>query len=306
LPGRQAWVSILGQKKGIGVSVPCESLTLGRRVDMVDSAEEVMNTQDHTSVKSVFALNYAVSTLSSYAAFYLGPRFFPDAKEHVSFMYYYLIKTDKQNILVDVGTTPEVAAERNFSNYIPPDVMLGKFGLKPSDIETIIITHAHFDHVDALGLFQNAKIYMQRACYRFMVEEGIDYAFFRGTPGYPHRKSSFEVLTRMWNGQMKLIDGDAEIFPNIKVIKIGGHTPGLQIVVIETKGKPIVLGSDAINLYAILEKDHPNGMVTGDLRDVVKGFETVRRLNGIVVSGHDPKVMSLFKPFEKGIVQVFP
>ena len=257
--------------------------------------------------KSVFAIKYADDShpMPMYAAFWMGPRFFPNEPDPRPSMYYYLIKTEKENILVDVGAGPEMAAQKKLSNYFPPEVMLNKFGLKTSDIQTIIITHGHWDHIDALDQYKNAKIYIQRSCYRFMVEEGPELAFFRKT-GYPNKKHSFAMLTAMWDNQIRLIDGDAELFPGIKVIKVDGHHPGQQIVVVETKDKPIVLASDAVYYYSNLEKDHPIGMYTGSLRDVIKGLETIRQLNGVVVPGHEPKVMERFKSIDKEVVQIFP
>jgi glyoxylase-like metal-dependent hydrolase (beta-lactamase superfamily II) len=218
-------------------------------------------------------------------------------------MYYWLIKTDKQNILVDVGTGPEFG--KRLTNYVPPDVMLEKVGLKPSDIDTIIVTHAHWDHVDGLDAFKNAKVYIQRACYRFTVEDGAEFPFF-GRFGYPTRKDSLALINLLWDKRLKLIDGDKTVFPGIRVIKVDGHYPGLQLVVVETKDKPLVLANDSMHFYTNLEKDHPMGLYFGNLRDIVKAYETIRELNGIVVPGHDPKVLDNFKRIHPEIAQIYP
>jgi glyoxylase-like metal-dependent hydrolase (beta-lactamase superfamily II) len=257
--------------------------------------------------KSVYALMAGdLPPMTSNSAFWQGARFFPEITERIPVpMFYYLIKTDKQNILVDCGISPQSAAERKTANYSPPDVMLGKLGLKVSDIDTIILTHGHWDHADALEVFPKATIYIQRNCYRWMVEGGPEFPLFRKY-GYPPKKMSFAMLTLMWDGRLKLVDGDAELFPGIKVIEIGGHHQGLQSIVIETKDKPIILTSDSVYSYANLEKDHPIGLLQGDLVDVVKGVERMRALNGVLVPSHDPKVLERFKPVDKNIVQLYP
>jgi len=183
--------------------------------------------------------------------------------------------------------------------------MLRKVGLEPSDIDAVIITHTHSDHVDALDWYKNAKVYVQRECYRFTVEEGAEYAFFRRT-GYPTRKDSLALFNLLWDNRLKLLDGDAELFPGLKVIRVDGHYPGLQLVVVRTKDKPIILASDAVHFYANLENDHPMGLYFGALRDLVKAFETIRQLNGIVVPGHDPEVMTHFKQIDKEVVRIHP
>lgn len=258
-------------------------------------------------IKSVFALKYAESgNLPNYAVFWMGePHYSTDQPNPRTFMYYWLIQTDTQNILVDAGMTPEMASRRNYRNYVAPEFTLGEVGLKPSDIGTIIVTHAHWDHVDALELFQNSKVYVQRACYRFTVEEGAEHPFFRKT-GYPTRKDSFAFLTLMWDNRLRLIDGDAALLPGIHVMKVDGHYPGLQIVVVDAADRRIVLASDSLHLYRNLEEDHPMGLCFGNMSDVLKAFETLRRLNGITVPGHDPKVMDRFKLVGKYAVQIYP
>jgi glyoxylase-like metal-dependent hydrolase (beta-lactamase superfamily II) len=266
-----------------------------------------MAAQEQPTVKAVYALKYAdLPPMGLYMAFWLGPRFLPDMPQTMSgAMYYYLIKTDTQNILVDVGITPDLAVARKIANYIPPDELLGRLGVKISDINSIIVSHGHWDHADALEMFPKSTIYMQRECYRWMVEGGPEFSVFRRL-GYPDKKLSFSMLTLMWNGQLRLVDGNAELFPGIKVLKLDGHHVGLQSTVIATEGKPIVLMSDNVYFYENLEKDHPIGTFTGSLADIVKGVETLRRINGVLVPSHDPKVMDRFKPVDKAIVQIYP
>jgi glyoxylase-like metal-dependent hydrolase (beta-lactamase superfamily II) len=258
-------------------------------------------------IKSVFTLKYAESeNLPNYAVFFMGePRYSTNQPNPRTFMYYWLIRTDTQNILVDAGMRPEMASQRNYKNYVTPDLTLGEVGLKPSDIDTIIVTHAHWDHVDALELFPNSRVYIQRACYRFTVEEGVEQPFFRKT-GYPTRRDSFALLTLMWDSRLRLIDGDATLLPGIHVIKVDGHYPGLQIVVVDAADRRIVLASDSLHLYRNLEEDHPMGLCFGNLSDLLKAFDTLRRLNGITVPGHDPEVMARFKSVGKYAVQIYP
>jgi glyoxylase-like metal-dependent hydrolase (beta-lactamase superfamily II) len=253
---------------------------------------------------TVYALKYGeTKTLPNYAALWMSTRYMPEFETPNTFMYYWLIKTEKQNILVDVGVGPEVG--KRMTNYVAPEAMLAKVGLKPADIDAIIITHGHWDHLEAMDFYKNAKVYIQRAAYRFTVEEGAEYAFFRRF-GYPTRKDSFTLLTLLWDNRLKLLDGNADLFPGIKVIQVDGHFPGLQLVVVETKGKPIIMANDSMHFYANLEKDHPMGLYFGNLRDIVKAFETIRALNGIPIPGHDPKVLEQFKKIDAEVVQIYP
>lgn len=48
------------------------------------------------------------------------------------------------------------------------------------------------------------------------------------------------------------------------------------------------------------------GLCFGSLKDVLKAFETLRRLNGVTVPGHDPSVVDRFKMVGKYAVQIYP
>lgn len=62
----------------------------------------------------------------------------------------YLIKNNKKNILIDVSSGEA-------RNELIND--LRELGVKPADVHVIILTHLHWDHIDNLDLFFNAKIY---------------------------------------------------------------------------------------------------------------------------------------------------
>jgi glyoxylase-like metal-dependent hydrolase (beta-lactamase superfamily II) len=259
------------------------------------------------TVTAIYALKYGVvEFLPNYAVYWMGdPHYASNLSNPTMFQYFWLIKTATRNILVDVGVGRELAAERKMADYKAPDDLLKRLKLTASDIDTVILTHAHWDHLDAMDYFSKAVLYVQRACYRFTVEEGAEYAFFRRW-GYPTRKDSFTLLSLVWDGRLKMIDGDSELFPGIRVIKVDGHFPGLQIVVTETAKGRIIMASDAMHFYDNLERDFPMGLYFGNLRDIVKGYETIRRLNGTIVPGHDPLVFERFKLIDPDIAQIYP
>ena len=180
-----------------------------------------------------------------------------------------------------------------------------KVGLKSSDIDTIIVSHPISITLMAWGFSRTPSVYIQRAAYRFVTEEAPEFAFIRGS-SVPPKKGCCNAPRPAWDGRLKLLDGDTEIFPGIKTIKVDGHHPGLQITVVQTGAKPVVLASDAVHQYVNLEKNIPMGLYQGNLKDVVKSLETIRQLNGVVVSGHDKQVVERFKLVQEGVVKVYP
>ena len=257
------------------------------------------------SLKSVHAFKYGeFTTFPNYGVYWMGdPRFSSNQPPIVVYMYFWLIQTGDHNILVDTGTGPDWATR--YAPWVSPEVLLSKVGLKASDIDTIIVSHPHFDHVDGLEYFKNATVYIQREAYRFLTEEAPEFAFIRGS-NFPRKKDALTLFDLAWNGRLKFLDGDAEIFPGIKTIKVGGHHPGLQITVVQTGAKAVVLASDAVHQYVSLEKNIPMGFYQGNFKDVVKALETIRQINGVVVSGHDKQVLDRFKRVQEGVVQIYP
>ena len=80
---------------------------------------------------------------------------------------------------------------------------------------------------------------------------------------------------------------------------MGGHAPGLQVVVVQTAGGPVVLASDASHFYANLQEDRPFAIVHS-LPGMFGAFDRLRELAGgdddRIVPGHDPLVLERFAP----------
>jgi glyoxylase-like metal-dependent hydrolase (beta-lactamase superfamily II) len=117
--------------------------------------------------------------------------------------YIWYVEGPKEKIIVDAGSTAEELASRGFSGMKElqsPEDGLRKFGLKPSDIDIVIITHLHGDHIALAHKYTKAKFIVQRT----EIGEAY-YPHPLGAPGYrPFGKSfkSYEDLN------YEVIEGD--------------------------------------------------------------------------------------------------
>ena len=70
-----------------------------------------------------------------------------------------------------LGFLKDIPERKDFEvvNYIRPDSALAKVALKPEDITDIILTHPHWDHIDGIGLFPKAHIWIQKDDYGYFV-----------------------------------------------------------------------------------------------------------------------------------------
>ena len=259
------------------------------------------------SLKSVYAFKYAETTFPNYGIFWLSePRFSIDQPKKAINMYFWLIQTGNHNILVDTGTGKDIATR--YAGYISPVDLLSKVGLKASDIDIVILSHPHFDHIDGMEFYKstNAIVYIQRDSYRFMVEEGPESSIIRKDGLFPRKKDAALLVDLAWDGRLKILDGDSEIVPGIKTIKVGGHFPGLQLTVVQTGAKPVILASDSVHQYDNLEKNIGMGIFQGNFKDMTKAYDTIRQLNGVVVAGHDKQVVERFKQIQEAVSQIYP
>src|SRR5580698_279234 len=194
----------------------------------------------------------------------------------------WLIKGDNgKNILVDAGFQNDIEDAKYFDlvNYIRPDSVLAKVGLKPADITDIILSHPHWDHIDGVGLFPKAHIWIQKEDYNYFV--GAAWATDSTHGGFDKRDVRTMVELNMAH-RVTLVDGDnKEIIPGIKVYTGSRHTFNSQYVVVRAGSKNIVLASDNIWTYYSLEHLQPASTGgTLDPEGYVKAMMRMKTLTG--------------------------
>lgn len=158
--------------------------------------------------------------------------------------------------LVDVGFEATGSGEtfrRKFhvDPYITPAQALAGIGRSPSDVTDIIITHAHYDHMGALGVFPKARFYLQRedlAKWRWAL--GLGYRFSRVTAACnPDDVALAEELVQA--GRLRLLDGPvSELLPGISIeVAPNSHSYMQQFAVIDTEsaGRFIAAGDGAFS-----------------------------------------------------------
>jgi glyoxylase-like metal-dependent hydrolase (beta-lactamase superfamily II) len=113
-------------------------------------------------------------------------------------------------------------------------------------------------------------------------------------------------VTLNYANRIKFLDGDREVYPGLRVHKVGGHTAGLQIVSVETERGTVVLTSDASHFYHNVETRQPVQIITS-LPEMLDAFETIHALAGkekLIVAGHDPLVADRFQQVEPGVIKI--
>jgi glyoxylase-like metal-dependent hydrolase (beta-lactamase superfamily II) len=214
-------------------------------------------------------------------------------KVYATFFYFWFVEGQGTRILIDTGFDLEEGKHIMPTLIQKPEWRVAErmkqMGVDPAAIEHIIVTHLHFDHLaSTVNLFPNARLYLQQREYETAVRP--PHPWFVGAY-LPHM---VERLDGDLKNRLKIIDGDAEILPGLKVLRMGGHTPGLQSVLLPTKhSSRTCLTSDLCFHYRNIEEDIPIGLFS-NLIEVYEGMARCRELSDFIVPNHDPLLEQRF------------
>lgn len=150
-----------------------------------------------------------------------------------------LLRSDEAAVLVDTGVGPQPRAFLSHLDTVLPEE-LARVGVKPEDVDIVVHTHLHVDHVGWTGSFPNA---------RYVVHED-DWAYFMSEESLAERPHLREKLLPL--EQVELVRGETEIAPGIRVQPAPGHTPGHMIV--RTDGVAVI-GDAAAHELQIADPD---------------------------------------------------
>jgi len=205
----------------------------------------------------------------------------------------WLAKGPAGPVVIDTGFTAETAAARGRTHLRCPADALGLLGVEAAEVETVILTHLHYDHVGTFHKFPKARFHLQAREMEYATGRHMRFPVF----GHSYAVEDVVGMVRLnFKGRVEFHDGDAELAPGLSIHRVGGHTAGLQIVRVHTKRGWVVLASDASHFFENLRDRRPF-TVAFHLGDMVDAFATVERLADSadhIVPGHDPEVMRLY------------
>jgi len=224
----------------------------------------------------------------------------PDAALAIDYYFWVIRAPEGAVTLVDTGFAPAVGDRRKRAWDSTPAQALPAIGVDPESVATVVVTHAHWDHIGNLHQFPRAQIVISQAEYDFWTSPLARRAQFaaHAEPGeiaYLEKAAAQQRLT-LFSGQHTLASG-------VELVEVGGHTPGQLIVTVITARGTVVLASDALHFYEETERDRPFAILA-DLPGMYRTYDLLtdlaRQPRTWLVAGHDPAVRTRFAPHPAG------
>ncbi len=155
---------------------------------------------------------------------------------------------------------------------------LAACGLALSDIDRVILTHLHIDHIASLPSFTNAEIVLSR--------RGWDCASAERHPWlntYSHEVLDWIARRR---DRVRMVADDEVIEGDIRLRWLGGHSPCSQAVILPTRAGLAAFAGDVVPMKENWKSNQPTGHYQ-NLREVADAYDFLEQFEEIV-PGHDP------------------
>jgi glyoxylase-like metal-dependent hydrolase (beta-lactamase superfamily II) len=164
-----------------------------------------------------------------------------------------IVNTGKELVLFDTGCGSLRDEYEQMKGRLPPGNLvarLGQAGYKPEDIDVVVITHGHPDHIG--GLTKGGQPVFPKARYVF---GAADFDFWtKGENVREARKFNRELYVKIClplADKATFIKPGDEVVAGIRAVDAFGHSPGLMAFTIESEGKRLLNWADTCNHYVI-------------------------------------------------------
>ncbi|MCL2031717.1 MAG: MBL fold metallo-hydrolase [Methanomassiliicoccaceae archaeon] len=161
-----------------------------------------------------------------------------------------LIRTNERTIVVDTSTS-----------YMRPAIKTSfkQIGVFPKDVDTVVLTHSHYDHVGNNDMFENAEILV-----------------------HPDEHGRIDGA--------KPIETDKELAPGVRIVHTPGHTKGSISVFVRADMKYAIAG-DSLPKQGNYERMVPPA-INIDAEVALESLKMIIRYADVIIPGHDPPFLA--------------
>lgn len=164
---------------------------------------------------------------------------------------------------------------------------LKTIGWTPDDVDIVINTHLHHDHMCGNHLFPRAQFVVQEREWRAALNP-------LETQAWAYAQDAFKAVDYF---RWQFVNGICDIVPGVRVMPTPGHSTGHQSVLVNNSGGCIAITGDAANLLENLQEVIPPGILTS-IEDALQSIRLLRRVVDYVLTGHEPSITPFAKDSE--------
>lgn len=202
----------------------------------------------------------------------------------------FLVNTGDKLVLIDTG------AGSLFGPTLGKLVQnLRAAGYQPEQVDEIIITHLHPDHVG--GLAVNGQRVFPNAMVRAEQEDADYWLSADNLAAAPEESKGFfqgaQAMLKPYvdAGMFKPFTGDTDLLPGIRAQVTHAHTPGHSTIAVESKGQRLLIIGDLIHVAAV-QFDHPKVSIGFDsdnknaVKQRIKVFNKIAKNGDLTAAAH--------------------
>jgi glyoxylase-like metal-dependent hydrolase (beta-lactamase superfamily II) len=173
----------------------------------------------------------------------------------------YLIQRGTEYLMWDTGVPEATITDPKGWSTLPSLIVyhldktissqLAQIGLKPSDIDYVLVSHTHGDHIGNIALFPDATVVMQQAEYEWISSS---------LPSDPSLNTLVQLARKLLGHprRLELVTGDVDLFRDgsVMLLSTPGHTPGSQSLMVHlAETGYVILSGDVAHLEDNFERD---------------------------------------------------
>jgi len=159
----------------------------------------------------------------------------------------------------------------------PLKAELAKRGLSCSDIDILVCTHAHWDHIENLDVFDRAEILLHKNERRYITRPHKNDT---GCPGW------IDAVFERYRGRLREVEEGDRVLPGVEIVDAPGHSAGTIAVTANTdEGTAVIAGDSVQNSTVAIERR--NALVFWDEALAARSIDKLVKIADVIYPGHD-------------------
>jgi N-acyl homoserine lactone hydrolase len=180
--------------------------------------------------------------------------------------------------LDETGTLKRIIVDTGHTGRRPAlEDELRHRGLTAADIDIVVCTHAHWDHIENLNMFERAQIVLHQRERRYITS--------------PHRNDFacpnwVNSLMETYQDRIREVEEGTRLLPGVEVVDAPGHSAGTIAVKVDTADGVAVITGDSIQ-NSTVARERRNALVFWNDELASRTIDKLVTIADVIYPGHD-------------------